>query len=106
MVAGDRSRAWWSSRRSSASAPSSASSVLGEVAHQRGEDRPPRCSARRLAQQHRAGAEGLDDEPELAPAPAPLDERRRGGGFEIDDQRAQQDLPLDAVSSRWRFSFS
>ena len=68
--------------------------IVGEVAQQ------PREIAlsdqrRRLAHQHGAGAEGLDDEAERCKfLRMRLDQRRRVG-VEIDDERRQQHLPLD-----------
>ncbi len=45
--------------------------------------------------------------PSFSSSPGALDQRRRRARLEIDDQRAEQDLPDDAAfASRWRFSFS
>ena len=70
--------------------------ILGEVADERGHVGAVE-QRRRFAQQRRAGAEAFDDEAELFQFPGALDQRGSRARLEIDDQRAQQDLPDDAV---------
>ena len=71
--------------------------VGGEIAHEAGEI-ALRDDCGRLAHQHRAGAEALDDKTEPGELFGMIVDKRRRVLVEIDDQRRKQRLPLDRAA--------
>ena len=70
--------------------------IGGEIADEAGEV-ARRDRRRRFAHHHRAGAEALDDQAERGEFVRMRVDQRRRVGIEIDDQRGQQRLALDAA---------
>ena len=73
--------------------------ILREVAQQP-RHVAPLDQRRGFAQQHRAGAEAFDDEAERLNSAACSNSAAAASRIEIDDERRQQNLALDAVLAR------
>ena len=78
--------------------------IGGEIANQAGEV-PLRDDRRRLAHDDRAWAESLDEETERSELPGVRVDEGRRIRLEVDDERVQQRLPLDALPLALAFQF-